>query len=58
MTLCNLSEGYQGFGGTECPHIQDEGTRKFTVSIIECSYLETIKRDEMGGTRSPHGKDE
>jgi len=34
MTLCNLSDGYQGFGGKECPHIQaEEGTRKFTVCI-------------------------
>ena len=58
MTMCNLSKGYQGFGGTESPHIQAEGTRKFTVSIIECSYLETIKWHEMGGTCSPHEKDE
>jgi len=54
MALYNLSEGYQGFGGTKCPHIQAEGTRKFTVCIIECSYLDTITWDEMGGTCSPH----
>lgn len=36
MTLCNLSDGYQGLGGWECPHIQAEGTGEFTVCIIEC----------------------
>jgi len=40
------------------PHIQVEGTKKFTVSITEYSYLETIKWDKMGGTCSPHERDE